>query len=96
MLTQLEMSELFQTSKQNISLHVKNVMREGELRADSVVKEDLTTAADGKHYRTLSYNLEMILAVGYRVRSARGTRECLDNAVAKSFFATLKAASREA
>jgi hypothetical protein len=73
-LTQLEMSGLFQTSKQNISLHVKNVLAEGELGADSVVKEDLTTAADGKHYRTLFYNLELILAVGYRVRSLRGTQ----------------------
>ncbi len=73
-LTQLELSELFQTSKQNISLHVRNVLAEGELRADSVVKEYLTTAADGKRYRTRSYNLEMILAVGYRVRSVRGTQ----------------------
>ena len=73
-LTQLELSELFQTSKQNISLHVRNVLAEGELRADSVVKEYLTTAADGKHYRTRFYNLEMILAVGYRVRSVRGTQ----------------------
>ena len=73
-LTQLELAELFQTSKQNISLHVKNVLAEGELQAHSVVKENLTTAADGKTYRTLLYNLDMILAVGYRVRSPRGTQ----------------------
>ncbi len=73
-LTQLELSELFQTSKQNISLHVKNVLAEGELHAESVVKEYLTTAADRKSYRTRCYNLDMILAVGYRVRSPRGTQ----------------------
>jgi hypothetical protein len=73
-LTQLELAELFQTSKQNISLHIKNILAEGELQADSVVKEYLTTAADGKNYKTLLYNLDMILAVGYRVRSLRGTQ----------------------
>jgi hypothetical protein len=73
-LTQLELAELFQTTKQNISLHAKNVLAEGELRAESVVKEDLTTAADGKAYRTQLYSLEMILAIGYRVRSHRGTQ----------------------
>lgn len=73
-LTQLELAELFQTSKQNISLHIKNVLSEGELLADSVVKEYLTTAADGKNYRMLLYSLDMILAVGYRVRSPRGTQ----------------------
>lgn len=73
-LTQLELADLFQTSKQNVSLHIKNILAEGELLADSVVKEYLTTAADGKNYRTLLYNLDMILAVGYRVRSSRGTQ----------------------
>jgi hypothetical protein len=73
-LTQLELAELFQTSKQNISLHVKNVLSEGELMAGSVVKEDLTTATDGKRYRTSLYNLDMILAIGYRVKSPRGTQ----------------------
>jgi hypothetical protein len=72
-LTQLELAELFQTSKQNISLHIKNILTEGELVA-SVVKEYLTTAADGKNYRTKFYNLDMILAVGYRVSSPRGTQ----------------------
>jgi len=73
-LTQLELAELFQTTKQNVSLHVKNVLAEGELDGDSVVKEDLTTAGDGKRYRTKLFNLEMILAVGYRVKSPRGTQ----------------------
>ncbi len=73
-LTQLELAALFQTTKQNISLHVKNVLAEGELDANSVVKEDLTTAGDGKRYRTKLFNLDMILAVGYRVKSPRGTQ----------------------
>ena len=72
-LTQLELAELFQTTKQNISLHIKNILEEGELD-NSVVKEDLTTASDGKRYPTKFYNLSMILAVGYRVSSHRGTQ----------------------
>lgn len=73
-LTQLEMAELFDATKQNISLHLKNVFKEGELIEESVVKESLTTAADGKRYRTQIYNLDAILAVGYRVRSPRGVQ----------------------
>jgi hypothetical protein len=73
-LTQLEMAELFDATKQNISLHLKNIIEEGELDANSVVKESLTTAADGKNYRTQLYNLDAILAVGYRVRSPRGVQ----------------------
>ncbi|WP_416193556.1 virulence RhuM family protein [Nitrobacter sp. TKz-YC01] len=73
-LTQLEMAELFDTSKQNVSLHINNILSEGELAAESVVKESLTAAADGKAYRTKVYNLDAILAVGYRVRSPRGTQ----------------------
>ena len=73
-LSQLEIAELFATSKQNVSLHVANVLKEGELTADSVVKDSLTTAADGKNYRTKLYRLEMILAVGYRVKGHRGTQ----------------------
>ncbi|MCK5804356.1 MAG: virulence RhuM family protein, partial [Lentisphaeria bacterium] len=68
-LTQLKMAELFDATKQNISLHLKNIFEDGELDSDSVVKESLTTAADGKRYKTLLYNLDAILAVGYRVRS---------------------------
>ena len=73
-LTQLEMAELFDATKQNISLHLKNLFEDGELDADSVVKESLTTAGDGKRYKTLLYNLDAILAVGYRVRSPRGVQ----------------------
>lgn len=72
-LTQLEMAELFQTTKQNISLHVNNIFSEKELDK-AVVKEHLTTASDGKNYLTNLYNLKMILAIGYRVRSSRGTQ----------------------
>lgn len=73
-LNQIEMAELFQTTKQNVSLHIKNVLAEGELVEDAVVKDHLTTATDGKKYRVKSYNLDMILAVGYRVKSPRGTQ----------------------
>ncbi|MGO2579095.1 MAG: virulence RhuM family protein [Halomonas sp.] len=73
-LSQLEIAELFQTTKQNISLHAKNIFEDGELRQNSVVKESLTTAADGKNYRTKLYNLDLILAIGYRVRSSRGVQ----------------------
>jgi len=68
-LTQAGMAELYQTTKQNVSLHIQNIYEEGELNEDSVVKEYLTTAADGKNYRTKHYNLDMIISVGYRVRS---------------------------
>ena len=73
-LTQLAMSELFQTTKQNISLHLKNIFEDGELTEDRVVKDYLTTAVDGKKYQTKFYNLETIIAVGYRVHSKRGTQ----------------------
>jgi len=73
-LTQLEMAELFDATKQNISLHLKNLFEDGELDEAAVVKESLTTAADGKRYSTLLYNLDAILAVGYRVRSKRGVQ----------------------
>jgi len=73
-LTQAQIAELFQATKQNISLHVRNILAEGELQVGSVVKEYLTTALDGKTYRTLHYSLPMILAIGFRVRSLRGTQ----------------------
>lgn len=73
-LTQAQMAELFDCGKQNISLHIKKIFEERELEPNSVVKHYLTTAADGKEYSTLFYSLEMILAVGMRVRSARGTQ----------------------
>lgn len=73
-LTQAQMAELFQTTKQNISLHISNCFKEGELQENSVVKESLTTAADGKNYPTKYYCLDVIISVGYRVKSLRGTQ----------------------
>jgi hypothetical protein len=73
-LSQAQLGELFQTTKQNISQHIKNVFEERELRENSVVKEYLTTALDGKRYLTKFYNLDVIISVGYRVRSHRGTQ----------------------
>jgi len=73
-LTQKKMAELFDTTKQNVSLHLKNIFKESELQADSVVKDFLTTASDGKKYKTKFYSLEAIIAIGYRVNSERGTQ----------------------
>lgn len=73
-LTQAQMAELFQTSKQNVSLHTNNIFKEKELNPNSVVKESLTTAADGKKYRVKYYNLDVIISIGYRVKSIRGTQ----------------------
>jgi len=73
-LTQAQMTELFQTTKQNISLHINNAFKEGELNQSSVVKESLTTAADEKTYKIKHYNLDVIISVGYRVKSLRGTQ----------------------
>src|SRR3990167_2181315 len=71
-LSQKLMAELFQTTPQNINMNLKNVFSEGEVIADSVIKESLITASDGKKYRTQFYRLEAIIAVGYRVSSNRG------------------------
>ena len=73
-LNQQQMAELFATSKQTISYHIINILKENELTESSVVKEYLTTAADGKSYNIIFYSLEMIIAVGYRVRGVRGTQ----------------------
>jgi hypothetical protein len=73
-LTQTQMAELFQSSIPNVSIHIRNIFEEKELQQDSVVKEFLTTAADGKRYRTNFYNLDVIISVGYRVKSHRGTQ----------------------
>lgn len=73
-LSQLEMAELFQTSKQNVAKHLKVVFTDQELSEEAVVNHWLTTAADGKNYRVAHYNLDAILAVGYRVRSPRGVQ----------------------
>lgn len=73
-LTQQQMTELFRTTKQNVSLHINNIFREGELTRVSVVKESFTTANDGKNYKTKFYNLDVIISVGYRIKSPIGTR----------------------
>jgi hypothetical protein len=73
-LNQLQMAELFATSKPNISMHINNILKEKELNKDSVVKDYLTTASDGKKYKVTFYSLEMIMAVGFRVRSVRGVQ----------------------
>ena len=73
-LSQAQMTELFLTTKQNVSLHINNAFKEGELNPSSVVKEYLTTATDGKSYKTKHYNLDVIISVGYRVKSLRGTQ----------------------
>ena len=71
-LTQAQMAELFETTKQNISLHANNCFKEGELDKEAVVKDFLTTASDGKKYKTKYYSLDVIISVGYRVKSERG------------------------
>ncbi|MFA7569915.1 MAG: virulence RhuM family protein [Sulfurimonadaceae bacterium] len=73
-MNQMQIAELFASSKQNISLHIQNILEEKELDQNSVVKEYLTTASDGKNYNVAHYSLEMILAIGFRVRSKRGTQ----------------------
>jgi len=107
-LSQLQIADLFSATKQNISLHLKNIFEDEELSENSVVKESLTTAADDKSYRTKLYNLEAILAVGYRVRSPRGSafrrydsilnstgRKLLDNAGTISSSQAQEKAKRE-
>ena len=73
-LNQSQIAELFATSKPNISLHINNIFKDNELERDSVVKYYLTTAADGKEYNVEYYSLQMIIAIGYRVRGVRGTQ----------------------
>lgn len=73
-LTQAQMSLLFETSRNNITLHIGNIFKEGELIEDSVCKESLLTASDGKSYKTKIYNLDVIISIGYRVKSRRGTQ----------------------
>ncbi|WP_430612445.1 virulence RhuM family protein [Flavobacterium sp. JP2137] len=73
-LTQQRIAELFDTSKQNISYHLSNIFKDSELDENSVVKEFLTTAADGKNYKTKFYNLDAIISVGYRVNSTKATQ----------------------
>lgn len=74
-LSQLEIAELFQTTKQNVSLHAKNIFEDGELAEGGTVKESLTVQTEGQRQvkrKLIQYNLDLILAIGYRVRSSRG------------------------
>ena len=73
-MSQTQIAELFDTSVPNISMHISNILNEKELHPNSVIKEYLTTAADGKNYNVTFYSLEMILSIGFRVRSKRGTQ----------------------
>ncbi len=73
-LTQAQITELYQTSKSNVSEHIKNILSDGELDEISVVRKFRTTAADGKNYNTAHYNLDMIIALGYRIQSQVATR----------------------
>ena len=73
-LTQAQMCELYQTSKSNVSEHIKHIFEEGELEENSVVRKFRTTASDGKSYNTTYYNLDMIIALGYRIKSVIATR----------------------
>ncbi|MBC5837561.1 virulence RhuM family protein [Flavobacterium muglaense] len=73
-MNQNQLAELFDTSIPNISMHIKNILIDGELQQNSVIKDYLTTASDGKNYTVTFYSLDMILAIGFRVRSKRGTQ----------------------
>jgi len=73
-LTQAKLAELFKTSRPNITMHIKNIFDEGELTEDSVCKNFLHTAKDGKKYNTKYYNLDLIISLGYRVKSQIATR----------------------
>ena len=73
-LTQAQLAELYKTSVQNAGYHIGNILEDEELPADSVIKDSFITAADGKSYRTKLYNLEMLIALGYRIRSKVATK----------------------
>lgn len=73
-LTQAQMADLFQTTRNNVTLHISNIFKEKELDKISVSKDSLLTASDGKKYKTKLYNLDVIISVGYRVKSIRGTQ----------------------
>ena len=73
-LTQAQMVELYQSSKANVSEHIKHIFAEGELSENSVVRKFRTTAADGKSYETYFYNLDMIISLGYRIKSLTATK----------------------
>ena len=82
-LNQNQMAQLFDKSKSTISEHITNIFKDGELMEDSVVRNSRTTALDGKNYDTLNYNLDVIISVGYRVKSKQGTQFC--NLTAEKF-----------
>ena len=73
-LTQAQMVELYQSSKANVSEHIKHIFADGELSENSVVRKFRTTAADGKNYKTTFYNLDMIISLGYRIKSLTATK----------------------
>ena len=73
-LSQKQLAELYQTSVANINIHIRNILTEGELETDSVIKDFLITASDGKSYHTMHYNLDMVISVGYRIKSQIATR----------------------
>ncbi|MBE0393162.1 virulence RhuM family protein [Flavobacterium sp. PL002] len=73
-MNQNQLAELFDTSIPNISMHIKNILKEGELHQNSVIKDYLTTATDGKNYDVIFYALDIILAIGFRVRSKRSNQ----------------------
>ncbi len=73
-LTQALMAQLFGTSIPNINIHIRNILKDRELNENSVIKEFLTTASDGKNYQTKFYNLDMIISVGYRIKSSVATQ----------------------
>lgn len=103
-LTQQQMAELFQTTRNNVTLHIGNIFKEGELEESSVRKESLLTASDGKRYRTKFYNLDVIISVGYRVVTfesvsdkiieVRGQKVILDFAVAELYGTETKEVNR--
>jgi hypothetical protein len=73
-MNQNQIAELFDTSKQNVSLHIQNILKEKELKEETSVKEYLTDLEDGRKFNITFYNLSMILAIGFRVKSIRGTQ----------------------
>ncbi len=73
-MNQNQLAELFNTSVPNISMHISNILKDCELEQNSVIKDYLTTASDGKEYKVTFYSLDMVLAIGFRVRSKRGTQ----------------------
>ncbi|MDD2331069.1 MAG: virulence RhuM family protein [Candidatus Cloacimonetes bacterium] len=73
-LRQKQLAELYQTTIANINIHIRNITKEGELDPEAVIKDFLITASDGKRYHTLHYNLDMVISVGYRIKSQIATR----------------------